>query len=118
MEGVLAQRLVRRLCPNCKVSYRPGDEELPADFPRPVPDALWQPGGCRQCHETGYAGRFALFELLHLDAELRRLCTDRSERGRRPGRRALRRTSDAPPSGLGPGARRPDLDQRSRAGNQ
>ena len=77
IEGVLAQRLVRILCPHCKVSYTPDSEKLPPDFPRPLPEFLWQPVGCRQCRDTGFSGRKGIFELLKTDAGVRQLCVDR-----------------------------------------
>jgi general secretion pathway protein E/type IV pilus assembly protein PilB len=81
VEGVLAQRLVRMLCPDCKASYAPNADSLPPDFPEPQPDQLWQPVGCRECRQTGYAGRTGIFELLKTDSEIRRLCVDRASSG-------------------------------------
>jgi len=80
---VLAQRLVRRLCPSCRQSYSPNPEELPIDFARFVvatkqgrrQQPLFRAVGCRECYSTGYSGRIAIFELLPSDAELRQLCT-------------------------------------------
>lgn len=65
---VVAQRLVRRLCPHCRkdASHR---AELPRNvWPRPLP--RWQPGGCDRCYH-GYYGRVALFEVLEIDNTLR-----------------------------------------------
>jgi general secretion pathway protein E/type IV pilus assembly protein PilB len=73
VDGVLAQRLVRVLCKHCKESYLPDPEDLPADFPATF-DRLWRPTGCRQCRNTGYAGRTGVYELWRSDAETRRLC--------------------------------------------
>lgn len=78
VEGVMAQRLVRVLCSHCKQPYRPSDENAPADFPKPYPEELWKPVGCRECSETGYAGRTAIFELLRTDDGLRQLCVERA----------------------------------------
>ena len=83
VEAVLAQRLVRRLCPSCRQSYSPNPEELPIDFARFVvatkqgrrQQPLFRAVGCRECYGTGYSGRIAIFELLPSDAELRQLCT-------------------------------------------
>jgi len=76
--GVLAQRLVRRLCAVCSEAYEPQRDELP-------PELKYQPGmrlqravGCRACHHTGYAGRLAIFELLNADRMLRELCIRRA----------------------------------------
>src|SRR5690606_26041931 len=77
VEGVLAQRLVRVLCEDCKQPYTPDEEELPLDMPRPV-ERLWQARGCRNCRDAGYTGRSGVFELLVNDAEIRRLCVERA----------------------------------------
>jgi general secretion pathway protein E/type IV pilus assembly protein PilB len=78
VEGVLAQRLVRVLCKKCKVPYKPDPEEVPEDFPRPIPENFWKPAGCRECRGTGYSGRRAIFELLRTDPEIGRLCVARA----------------------------------------
>jgi type II secretion system protein E len=78
VEGVLAQRLVRRLCPHCKEKYVPQDEDLPADFPRPLPEFLYRPAGCHECRDTGYAGRMGIYELLRTDVGVRHLCVERA----------------------------------------
>jgi type II secretion system protein E len=77
IEGVLAQRLLRRLCPKCKEPYEPKPDELPNDFPMPAPQQLWRPVGCRACRETGYSGRTGVYELLITDGTVRRMCVDR-----------------------------------------
>jgi len=82
LEGVLAQRLVRVLCPECKEAYRPNDLALPQDFPVPRPERLWRPVGCRDCRGTGFAGRTGIFELLRSDRTVRRLCVERADAGR------------------------------------
>ena len=64
IEGVLAQRLVRLLCPKCKEAYVPKAAEIPTDFPEPIPKQFLRPVGCRACRDTGYAGRSGLYELL------------------------------------------------------
>ena len=78
VEGVVAQRLVRRLCSKCKVPFRPGDEDVPTDFPRPLPDTLYKPAGCRDCRDTGYSGRIGIFELMRTDDAIRQLCIERA----------------------------------------
>jgi type II secretion system protein E len=78
VEGVLAQRLVRKLCKHCKVAYRPVEEEMPADFPRPLPESLYKAAGCRICRDTGYTGRVGIFELLRTDEGVRQLCINRA----------------------------------------
>lgn len=78
VEGVLAQRLVRRLCDECKVAYTPDPRDLPADFPDQNIKTLYKPRGCRNCRETGFTGRVGIFELLRTDAEIQRLCVLRT----------------------------------------
>ena len=78
IEGVLAQRLVRVLCPNCKAKYKPDPDELPADFPRPLPEFLYKDVGCRQCRDSGFTGRKGIFELLRTDHGVRQLCVERA----------------------------------------
>ncbi|WCD78108.1 type II secretion system ATPase GspE [Pseudomonas sp. TUM22785] len=72
--GVLAQRLVRVLCPHCKVETR-ADAAACAQLGL-APDAaprLWQPSGCPACQHSGYRGRQGLYELVLLDETLRQL---------------------------------------------
>ena len=65
--GVMAQRLVRTLCPHCKVE-EPVDEEawnvLTAPFRAKPPKRLYAPVGCLECRDTGYLGRMGIYELL------------------------------------------------------
>lgn len=75
VEGVLAQRLVRKLCLHCKNPYHPRLDDLPTDLPCPRDATFFQAVGCRQCHQTGYSGRTAIFELLCTDSTIRQLCT-------------------------------------------
>ena len=74
VEAVLAQRLVRRLCPNCREAYQPKLDDLPEDMPRPG-GQLFRATGCRDCHHSGYSGRVAIFELLKSDRAIRQMCT-------------------------------------------
>jgi type II secretory ATPase GspE/PulE/Tfp pilus assembly ATPase PilB-like protein len=77
--GAVSQRLVRRLCPNCKVEAPPDEREMqrlrvgPADGPffRPRPDP-----GCEICAGAGYKGREGIYELFVLDPELSDLIAD------------------------------------------
>jgi len=69
--GVIAQRLVRKLCPHCRERYTPDADEArilgvdPADAPQ-----IYRARGCPACHHKGYAGRMALIELLRIFPEL------------------------------------------------
>ena len=74
VEGVLAQRLIRKLCQKCRKPFKPGPEDIPPGIGGPLPEQLWQPVGCRACRETGYSGRTGIFELLRSDETTRRLC--------------------------------------------
>ena len=71
--GVLAQRLVRKLCPACKRAYTPTDADV-AEFGVGTGAAqLFGPGACPACHGTGYAGRTGIYELFKVDDEAKRL---------------------------------------------
>ena len=78
VEGVMAQRLVRRLCRHCKQPFIPAEDDVPNDFPRPLPAQLWRPVGCRECSNSGYRGREGIFELLRTDEGVRQLCIERA----------------------------------------
>ncbi len=71
--GVLAQRLVRKICKDCKEEYTPDPNNLPADFDYQPGEKLFRGGGCRECRHTGYHGRIGIFELLIMNEELREL---------------------------------------------
>ncbi|MCK4648113.1 Flp pilus assembly complex ATPase component TadA [bacterium] len=76
LTGVLAQRLVRRLCPKCKKEYQPTEETLSVVTPQPSTRRgvrFYKESGCRDCHNTGYKGRIGIFELLIPDNGLREL---------------------------------------------
>jgi len=69
--GVLAQRLVRAICPHCKESYRPSQGEL-SDLGMGGDDPLFYRGrGCSACFQTGYKGRRGLYELLLLNTPIK-----------------------------------------------
>ncbi|MEO1996371.1 MAG: ATPase, T2SS/T4P/T4SS family, partial [Planctomycetaceae bacterium] len=74
IEGVLAQRLVRRLCADCREMYEPQVDELPEEMRYETGMRLYRAVGCRACHQTGYSGRVAMFELLAADRTMRDLC--------------------------------------------
>jgi general secretion pathway protein E len=79
VNGVLSQRLVRRLCSHCKQPYIPdatvlrdsGIERLGLKAPQ-----LWRAVGCSHCRNTGYSGRTGIHELFVLDDKLRRAILD------------------------------------------
>src|SRR5438105_2714348 len=77
--GILAQRLVRVVCKECRVPYFPTPEELkeigltPDDVRETSGGMLYKPGACEQCNNTGYRGRSGIYEMMLMDDELRQL---------------------------------------------
>jgi len=73
--AVLAQRLVRRVCKDCRQAYHPDDEELIrlGIVPPKTPPMFYRGTGCAACSQTGYRGRTGIYELLVMDDEIRRL---------------------------------------------
>lgn len=69
LAGVVAQRLVRRLCLQCRQPVAPGTEH--ANRYGPLPELIYEHAGCDRCHGSGYAGRIAVAEVLELDDDLR-----------------------------------------------
>jgi len=72
--GIIAQRLVRRLCPNCKRSRQILDHE--ADYMGLTPEMragqmLWESAGCQRCNGTGYYGRIGVYEIMEITPNLR-----------------------------------------------
>ncbi|OHB80966.1 MAG: general secretion pathway protein GspE [Planctomycetes bacterium RBG_16_64_10] len=82
VEGVMAQRLVRCLCPECRAVWVPAEDGLPPDFPldesRAAETALYRAVGCRHCRGSGYLGRTGLYELLTTNDEIRHLAVERA----------------------------------------
>jgi len=73
---VMAQRLVRRLCKECCEEYEPSEQELYVvglDKKRLKGSKLTKPKGCRECRNTGYRGRTAIFEIIPMSREIRKL---------------------------------------------
>jgi type II secretory ATPase GspE/PulE/Tfp pilus assembly ATPase PilB-like protein len=94
--GVLAQRLVRKLCEDCKVGTQPNEsirEVLGLESADGV--AIYEPKGCEKCRGTGYRGRTAIVEILKIDDEIRELVLRGSsadtirDAGRRSGMQTL-----------------------------
>jgi general secretion pathway protein E/type IV pilus assembly protein PilB len=83
IEGIMAQRLVRTICPECKTQYTPEIRDLPFDFPLadrnvgPVPP-MWRGAGCRSCRQGGFRGRTGLYELLVTSELVRELVMQRT----------------------------------------
>ncbi len=75
LNGVLAQRLVRKLCPECRTPYEP-DEAERTIFGRHLPERLFRAAGCGACNFTGYKGRTGIYELMTVDEDMRKLIHD------------------------------------------
>jgi type IV pilus assembly protein PilB len=71
-----AQRLVKKICARCREAYTPTPEEAELFMPGPPPETLHRGRGCRECRETGYSGRMALYEVFAVDAQVRRMIVD------------------------------------------
>jgi len=80
LEAVLAQRLVRTICPNCKVSYKPDEHVIKSlnGSMKILPDTKFYHGaGCNECGQTGMTGRIGIYELLRITGTLRELIATR-----------------------------------------
>lgn len=91
VNAVLAQRLIRRLCKECRAMERPGEEMAEFLTLQGIPaETVWMAKGCDKCRKTGYSGRLGIYELLTVDdalrdiiarnpnvAEFRRTCLER-----------------------------------------
>jgi len=77
--GVVAQRLVRSVCPNCKQPFQPDEQQLKiladADYAGQAPQ-LYKSGECDSCYKTGYKGRKAVYEILPVSAQIKRMIVD------------------------------------------
>ena len=99
LEAIVAQRLVRRICDNCKGEFEPTEEMLMELGLRPEDVSgrtFFYGRGCDLCNNTGYHGRFGIFELMIIDDELRELIMQNAstnvlrEESRKHGMRTLR----------------------------
>jgi type IV pilus assembly protein PilB len=76
LEGIIAQRLCRRICINCKTPYEPSDQELyELELTRTEIEGrqFYYGQGCKQCNGTGYKGRIAIFEMMVINDRLREM---------------------------------------------
>ncbi|MFH0702541.1 MAG: ATPase, T2SS/T4P/T4SS family [bacterium] len=77
--GVIAQRLVRKLCPACREVYEPTKEELrfilsqSDDISTFLENKIYKPKGCDNCGNTGYVGRLGLYEIMPVNREIKKL---------------------------------------------
>jgi type IV pilus assembly protein PilB len=79
--GVVAQRLVRVVCPKCKKSYKPGNDEKKMLFDGQEPDkkvTIYKSKGCGSCRNTGYHGRAATYEIFNLTDDIKNMIIDSS----------------------------------------
>ena len=84
--GIMAQRLVRTLCPHCKekVPFTREEEHrlwhsVCAPFKAPPPDHVYRPVGCLECRNTGYLGRVGLYEIMQVTREVKHLIQDKTD---------------------------------------
>ncbi|MCC6681921.1 MAG: Flp pilus assembly complex ATPase component TadA [Phycisphaeraceae bacterium] len=101
LEGIVAQRLVRKICPRCREQYTPTEEQLmqldltPEDIEGRV---FYRGSGCDYCNQSGYKGRMAIFEIMVLDDDLRELIMQNAStqilraESRKRGMRTLRQS--------------------------
>lgn len=81
VEGVLAQRLLRRACPACARAVPIEPADLPSGFQAPANGMVLEPVGCRECRRSGYQGRIGIYELLQMTDETRELVMQRAPSG-------------------------------------
>jgi type IV pilus assembly protein PilB len=101
IEGIIAQRLARTICPKCKEEYEPREEELMELSLRPEDvrgKRFFRGRGCDNCNKSGYRGRMAIFEIMAMDDDVRELVMKEAstnvirDLARRKGMRLLRET--------------------------
>ncbi len=77
--AVIAQRLLRKICPHCKTTYTPKEEDLvPYHLERLQKMTLYKGKGCEKCKYTGYRGRMGIFEVLEVTPEINQLIAQRA----------------------------------------
>ncbi len=77
LKGVISQRLVRRICPNCRVEYTPtAEEQAMLHLPYSPARRFYKGKGCPACFNTGYRGRTAVFEILVITNAIKRAIAD------------------------------------------
>jgi len=79
---IMAQRLVRKLCPYCKKPYKPSKDVLMSiglteEEAKSI--TFYEPVGCEECNETGYKGRLAIYEMMRMTPEMAKLTVDRAD---------------------------------------
>lgn len=81
VEGVLAQRLVRRVCKECSTDWAPTPDELPPWLEMRAGTQLRRGIGCRSCRQTGFRGRVGLYEFLGMGPQIRQQVLNRASSG-------------------------------------
>jgi type IV pilus assembly protein PilB len=77
LQGVVAQRLARKICPSCETRYHPSERVLAdAGIPELSGRAFRKGAGCRQCHDSGYRGRLGIYELMEVTPTIRRMINE------------------------------------------
>ncbi len=78
--AILAQRLVRRICPSCKEVYEPTtfERSLIEEYGRGPESLVYKGRGCPECLNTGYLGRIGIFELLYLNSKIRQMVQEKA----------------------------------------
>lgn len=71
LRGVVSQRLVRKICPNCREEYKPDSEIIDLAGINPLNKHFYKGKGCYMCFDSGYKGRTGVFEILTIDSFLR-----------------------------------------------
>ncbi|AHM56936.1 general secretion pathway protein E [Peptoclostridium acidaminophilum DSM 3953] len=82
LKGIVAQRLVRKVCQHCVEDYYPAQDELQligGDTEEFIGRALKRGRGCKYCNNTGYKGRISVYEILIIDNEIRKMIFDESK---------------------------------------
>ncbi|MBR3242143.1 MAG: Flp pilus assembly complex ATPase component TadA [Parasporobacterium sp.] len=81
LKGVISQRLLRRICPNCKESYDASeDEKDQLGIPLSEPVKLYRGVGCAHCFNTGFQGRIGVFEILYLTRAVKNVISRKGNR--------------------------------------
>jgi len=73
LNGIIAQRLVRKICEHCRTSYRPAAEELDLLSAQPPGGRLYKGAGCARCGGSGYHGRTGIFEVMTVNRAMKKL---------------------------------------------
>lgn len=78
LSGIVAQRLVKILCPHCRIPYEPDEREMRLfkELKCSGPKRLWKPGSCPHCGDTGYIRRTAIYEMMEVDEQIKEMILD------------------------------------------